>query len=664
MFFTVFLPALLWGLCILASLAGWGRLLASAFRRNPPSPASPLADWLDAPAWGIAATSVLGGLLNLGSLANPSGLVLYVLAGLALFIYSATRSNLPHRLRAASSDTTRANRPFLALLIFVAALLALRFASSVIVASFHTNPHFAAFRFNPQDDMQSYLVTVERLLQTGSLGLDPFNSRLMMTGFGTQHFLNALVVAFLPLDHLHLLEGGIGLAALCFATASLGLRLELGRFAATALVLIPLAVDCSYINLTSSATSAAVLTAFVSCLIHPPPASANLDQRFPYLLLAGLLFGGACSLKSTSIPVAVLFVVVATLLQAVATRRVRPLTDAFLFTLIAIASLLPWMLWQYQSSGTALYPLLGRGFQWEVYFPTPPLPYSDITQNALATGLVLPSGLLLGSMAILLFRKGRDAAGVGFSLLVAAFLLAWTVSWPILAYSTENPSASRYLATPREVGLLLFLALSWRIGQRMTPKPRWLSPRLTGPVTLLVLLICLWPEWSVTYLSTMPRDLASSLPGRLHPWTAEIAQTRALQAPVPPGQKLLAYLSTPFLLDFRRNQVFVADWPGESSPPPGLPVRSGAKAVADYLQGQGIRYLAYSYGSKAGFAISEHPDYLYFDFGHVIHRTTVNAIAFQKDLGALAQTCPHVFDDGQTFVLDIATPGKANPSAK
>ncbi|MGA2053027.1 MAG: hypothetical protein ABSH19_06930, partial [Opitutales bacterium] len=150
MFFGIFLPALLWGLCVLAALAGWGRLLASIVRRNQKPPAPTLPDWLDAPAWGIAVTSVLGGILNLFAIANRTGLVLYVLAGVALFIYSAARIGLP-RLRASIAQIT-ADRPWLALLIFVTLLLALRFASSVIVASFHTDPYWSAYRFNPQDD--------------------------------------------------------------------------------------------------------------------------------------------------------------------------------------------------------------------------------------------------------------------------------------------------------------------------------------------------------------------------------------------------------------------------------------------------------------------------------------------------------------------------------
>jgi hypothetical protein len=659
MFFTVFLPALLWGLCVLAALAGWGRLLALALRRDS---TTQLPDWLDAPAWGIAVSSLLGGLLNLAALANRTGLVLYVLAGLALFIYSAARSGF-RPLRTALSKITRADRPWLAFLLFVAALLALRFASSVIVASFHTDPGWSAYRFNPQDDMQSYLVSVERLLQTGTLGADPFNSRLMMTGLGTQHFLNALLVCVLPLDHVHLFEGGVGLAALCLATGSFGLRLGLSRAGSTVLVLIPLAVECSYINLTSNTTTAAVFTALFSCLVRPPPSSSPAS-RTRWLLLAGLLLGGICSLKSTAIPLAGLFLAATVLLQMALIRRVRPLVDGVLLGLIALASLIPWMLWQYHSSGTPLYPLLGQGFHWEAYFPSLPRPYSYMTYDALESGLVLPISLLLLSLITLAWRNVRQTADRDLYATALAFLLAWTLTWPILAFATENPSTDRYLAAARAIGLVVFLALAWHTGQWLVREKLWLPARFLGPGVLLAILLALGPEWSVTYFKIVPRDLTTSLQGRLHLWTIELAQARALQAAVPPGQKLLAYLNAPFLLDFQRNPVFVADWPGESSPPPGLPVHSGGPAVADYLRQHDINYIAYSYDTQASFPRAKFLNYLYFDYGHVIHRTTVNAFAFQDDLAQLARTYPHSFDDGQAFVLDLAATPRANPPVR
>ena len=41
-----------------------------------------------------------------------------------------------------------------------------------------------------------------------------------------------------------------------------------------------------------------------------------------------------------------------------------------------------------------------------------------------------------------------------------------------------------------------------------------------------------------------------------------------------------ANLDYPLLLDFRRNPVFVMDYPGEAGLPPGIPIEKGSEAVA------------------------------------------------------------------------------------
>ena len=82
---------------------------------------------------------------------------------------------------------------------------------------------------------------------------------------------------------------------------------------------------------------------------------------------------------------------------------------------------------------------------------------------------------------------------------------------------------------------------------------------------------------------------------------AEVAEYRDMQLAVPPGQKILVRLDKNFLLDFRRNIIYINDLPGGASLPPGIPIFKGPDALADYLIQHGIRYLAYSYGDEATF---------------------------------------------------------------
>ncbi len=66
---------------------------------------------------------------------------------------------------------------------------------------------------------------------------------------------------------------------------------------------------------------------------------------------------------------------------------------------------------------------------------------------------------------------------------------------------------------------------------------------------------------------------------------------RELQDALPQGAKILFAGSAPFLLDFRRNDLFVCDRPGNISPPPGLPLDGSSEDIATYLRSVGVRYV-------------------------------------------------------------------------
>lgn len=73
----------------------------------------------------------------------------------------------------------------------------------------------------------------------------------------------------------------------------------------------------------------------------------------------------------------------------------------------------------------------------------------------------------------------------------------------------------------------------------------------------------------------------------------ELGMYAQLQSAVPAGETMLVMLDEPYHLDFARNRVLNFDMPGYSSPKPGMPYFQGPEAVADYLRGQRIRYLAF-----------------------------------------------------------------------
>jgi hypothetical protein len=65
-----------------------------------------------------------------------------------------------------------------------------------------------------------------------------------------------------------------------------------------------------------------------------------------------------------------------------------------------------------------------------------------------------------------------------------------------------------------------------------------------------------------------------------------IAQTQ-----IPSSATILTLADRPFLLNYRRNTIYSADWPGMASPPPGIPFFQGSEALAKYLRSQSIDYV-------------------------------------------------------------------------
>jgi hypothetical protein len=648
-----FWGAFAWGLCVLAGLVGWGRGCRFLLDRQVTASVA----WLEAGGWGIAAASLIGSLLNLFGLAAAVGLEAFVAVGILLAIAIALR-DWTRKSPSAPRDVA-----WWALLLVLVALLFIRFAASVTVDSFRTAPGMGGMRLNPLDDMHSYAVSVERLLQTGTLGHDPFNSRMMMSALGTQHFLNALAIAPLELDHVHMAEGGIGVAALCGAAIGLGLRIGLRRRAATAVGLVPLMVGWWYLNISANATAAASLMVLFSSLVEAPLPPRGL---WKWGVRIGFLLAAACSLKGTVIPASCLFVAASIAARSLAEKRPQILAAGTVALAATFLCLLPWMLWQLANSGTMLYPLLGRGDHAEALGVAAPQPVTGLPPGVageLRSGIVLPLSLLLLMVVLALWHRRRTPRPV--SVVTIAFLAAWTASWPVIVYATQTPDVARYLAPLRGVGLALFVAGAWRIGTAAAPAGRhW--PRL-GQAALAAAAIVTSVEWMATYFVVAQRDLSTAFAGKhlLRGEHGEIqARVRAMQAAVPPGEKLLVYLAEPAFLDFRRNPLYVADWPGETSLPPGMPLYAGPRAVQEYLLRVGIRYVAYSYARKANFApIGIYKNYADPSTGKVLSRQARGSFLFQSELEEIARHCRIIFRNDEEEVIDLATPASSEPDA-
>ncbi len=126
-----------------------------------------------------------------------------------------------------------------------------------------------------------------------------------------------------------------------------------------------------------------------------------------------------------------------------------------------------------------------------------------------------------------------------------------------------------------------------------------------------------------------------------------------LQASVPEGETILARLNHNYALDFRRNTIYIADYPGGSSLPPGMPFFQGPEALVAYLESQKIYFIAYSYRDQAYFTKEEYGNRLDPTMNAWIRTEAQHTFDFQDNLKEIGDTYQRIYDDGIHFVVDL-----------
>lgn len=562
-----------WGLVLVAAMIGWGRGVNRLLL-----PARHLGWGLRA-ALGLAVTVVLGGVLNLAGVISPLLLLLFISAGAALLLLDAERGPGAGQraLRRLAEDPV-----LLVLAVVVAALALVQYSSSVAgtIDTVYTRP-----AFDVHDDLQAYLAFPEQMLETGSLGRQPFEARRVLS-LGGQSFLDALVLAARPLQALHLVDQGIAMLVLLGLVLGAGKRLRLGPRLTALLLLLALAFP----HLQMRGNTSAVLTGVVFLLAW---FLFELDERESGRPAAvALLIAAACTVKSTFIAFAVpffLLLVLAGLLDRGGRRRA--LREAAVIAVLVIAFTLPWMLSAYVSSGTLLYPVLGRGFLSAASNHGFPAVQGSFGVPAVEVVRMIWRRLLplLPMLLLLVFvadhRPRRPVAALAAAAFIAVVLLV------LLGDPSLNHSLKRYVFP---LFVTSFLGVALAAGENAAGDEKRRLGAAAAAVFAVVAAFLFITQGSIRDMyDQMIANAAHGLEGKRLVAAADLQAVASLQAALPPGATVLATLRRPFLLDFARNRVDIMSLPGFSSPPPGLPIDDGAEAVARYLLDHHVRYLAY-----------------------------------------------------------------------
>jgi hypothetical protein len=620
------------GACLLIYVAflGWGWALCRFLRLKAQIDISMMA------ALGMAASALVGGGLSLAGIIGPTLARSYILIGAMISaVWGIYNRKIISQCLTTCVGRIKKNPVILLLFFSAAALLTITIVHSSVLA------------FNVHDDFQGYLVFPKKILQTGALGSDPFSER-RMCALGGQSFLQALMLSLLDLRYINILDKGLGWLTFVMLVCGHSIKRNLGPQFWLSFIIVLQFVSMPVANTSSSVTGMALFLALMLAV-----SIYWAEPYAPSIILPAILAAGLCSLKSSHL-VGSGILVFAAWLFAGPREFGKKIRGFFCFGAITALLLLPWMVEMFLSSGTFLYPIFGKGYHGSAYGPFPSVSSLETSWPWILGALrfvFFSPGSIIGFLLIayIIAKKSLDPPDRRINVII--FLATW-ISVFLMTWSS---GIGRY-SVPILMSCIVFLFVEFFADPLPSQKTTSLDKYKATKVLLLLIFFfafC-WPNGVQKKLRQI---ISLSRPSTM--WTiAEIEQYENLQKSIPPGVSILARVSKPFLFDFQRNQVFVIDWPGGASIPPGIPLSGNDRQLVDYLRSKAIRFIVYSYADEAGYPYAKYKERLNWKFGYFkrVRDLTFYTFLFHRKLMDLAKFFTKTYDDGQIFVLDLAQP--------
>jgi hypothetical protein len=557
--------AFCWGLAVLFSFIGFGRALSSiAGWKN-----KEILGWGMQAALGIAVVISIAGVLLLFSLAHQPVLVALVVIGVLLcivFVFSDT-----------SQKKFSTDLEYLKKDIFLWVLAIIIYATSVAWSG----------SIDPTDDFQGYITMPEKISQTGTLS-EPFGLRRAYT-LGGHVFLKALVQCVTSERTGHLLD--MGICKLIIFGLLLGLTREMRttapllRFCFIFLVLI---IPVPRINTNSSLTGVCLLV----------PALFLLDSFFkePNKKLAiqiGLLIAAAITMRSIYIgPLGAACAIYAGW-NCLETKNRNSIILQFRQNLnlwfVAFAALASWFAISQMDCGTPLPLFFGGNINPE--FANTGSKEGILMDASIALAFIFQPEVcvfLIIALLPLFFDSSRFVKASCLATLICVFYIAlkggacltrdlYRFCFPIIL--------SQVILSFTELS-----RLSFKSDEESNIKQGVNLKRILAIAVSLSAMMNFSTGFS--FLSETIASLYHQIcrPGPFLPpkYQQEYIQ---LQGIVPKGEKILAAVDAPYLLDYTRNQIANADVIGGMSPKRGMPFFKGPEALKKYLLDQNIKYI-------------------------------------------------------------------------
>jgi hypothetical protein len=523
------------------------------------------------PILGLAAFTLGGGALNLAHMAFPASI--WALLGIGLF--ALARQTLPQAARESRSGVWhafRADPEVLLLGLIVVGVMALTMSSQL-----------APRVFNWRDDLQKYFAHPVRMLETGTLFGSPL-SAIGIETLGGVAFVHAASMLWLPLQAINGADAVLGLFLCLLPLFALGARNRALRGVAAVAIASVIIIDPYYVNVSALFLGSALIMAAVILTSDPGDDAAS-----PAVM--GLIYSALVALKPTFLLFAAPHIVCVALTMALGSRGPgRGLAWGAKAVAWSALFLSPWILLHlphYLAPAAPQGPQVVGIFHNSIdLFGVGPMPMG---LTGLRAYTVLSAALV--ALAIVCARVGfggraRDTRHLGVA--VAAIVTAGAYPtmiflFPrIVGYADADSEAVRYFI-PLAIAVfpLTLCAAAQALGEAELQMPSHLRVGICLSLGLAALV-----PFSGT-ASERYRDASAF--GTFMPFPVaheqglademKYALSRAKQADVadvqdriPAGASLIAWINTPYFLDYSRNTIYDAEVAGISNrwavPPP------------------------------------------------------------------------------------------------
>lgn len=645
-----FAEALLWCALLFVSIAGYGAVFLRLFRLRRSSVTL-------AAIAGIAVVIFLGGCLNLVRAITTPVLLALVLLGVLAAIWFRAAGALQVTVAdpEAQTDLPPSSRAVVFLLLVVTLIFAFRLAATV-----------HAGQYQASDDPNYYLAAPVKMLQLHHYAADPFCERRITASIGGNYFLQTLVLVVLPLENVQMADRALGLILLAFLAYSLAGIFRLTPAQRAVFAFLVLFTPQVQFNLTFVLLPSALFFGLVYLAANREALAEN--DILPALLLGGVT-GAVSSMKSTYLAHSVVFVLAVVFFRWRRSGFAAAAKTLLFAVLSALVVMAPWMIANRGASGTFFYPSLGLGYHYDAYglYPAPSGAGLHVILHKVIP-FCLPLFLLFVLEWFLLSRSNTrkqspdnalDQEGEAIlALSIAAFVAAMLVG-----IATGGDSVRRYNYPCMLPSIILLYVVSCR-GARAASYPmlRWRLLQIGSVAFTVVAAISIWGNRLSNEFMQIPRSLRLSLlDAPIVPLEVKV-EYGAMQHMIPEGGSVLASVDDSFLLDFRARDMKIADFPGAASLPPGWPSRQDGDGLARYLLANNLRYLIYDYaglGGLDGLAPGVLADT---NRTQWVHSEYAIEWRSHQQFAELARTRRHLYDDGQMYVLDLASPALAGPN--